>query len=251
MSALLISFVNLYAAVVPLVCFLLISLIAPFFPGWSFFLPVISRGQCGSRQMHGNNVSLTFDDGPSPASTPVLLELLARYRLPATFFVVAAKAASCPELLAKIVEGGHTVGNHSLHHDYFLMLRSRKTLQKDIRDSQEIFKQFGLQPLVFRPPVGITNPCLGTVLAEEGLVAVNYSCRPFDRGNRDVKNLAVKILRRLQPGDIIMLHDLPVFDSRDENDWIRELERLFAILAEDYTTLPLEQLIQRPVMRFL
>lgn len=250
-SAFLLSFVNLLAAAIPLGSFLLLCFIAPFFPGWSFFLPVISRGHGSLRHEPKVIVALTFDDGPWPASTPVLLELLARYRLPATFFVVAAQAARYPELLAKIVAAGHTVGNHSLNHDYFLMLRDRKSLQKDIHDSQEIFRKSGLQPLVFRPPVGITGPRLGRVLAEEGLVAVNFSCRAFDRGNRDVKNLADKILSRLRPGNIIMLHDLPVFEASQEEDWLRELERLFSVLAEEYTILPLEQVIGRPVMRLL
>ena len=251
LSAFLLSFVSVSVAVFPLLCFLLLCCMAPFCPGWSFYLPVISRGQRTQQRGYGNTVALTFDDGPSPVSTPILLELLARYELPATFFVVAAQVVHHPDLLKKIIDAGHTVGNHSLDHDNLLMLRGMDTLKKNIHESQEILKQSGVEPLVFRPPVGITNPYLRDVLAEEGLVAVNFSCRAFDRGNRNVRNLSEKIVRRLHPGDIIMLHDLPVYDSSKTKEWIGELEILFDTLAREYQIVPLEQLIKQPVMRFI
>ncbi|HHD56309.1 MAG TPA: polysaccharide deacetylase family protein [Desulfobulbaceae bacterium] len=223
--------------------FLLLSLAAPFFPQWSFFLPVISHGRPGEK-----GVALTFDDGPSPQSTPVILDLLARYRLSATFFVVGKQAAAHPELIAEILAQGHTIGNHSLQHDSLLMLRGPQNLADDIHQAQEIVAQSGVRPLVFRPPVGITNPHLGRVLAEEGMVAIGYSCRALDRGNRNITSLAEKILGKLQPGAIILLHDLPPYKANLSDQWQQELEQLLRTLAADYTVVPLAQLIGRPVM---
>lgn len=193
------------------------------------------------------SVGLTFDDGPCPASTSLLLDLLDRYHLPVTFFLIGKKAAEFPELVAEILDRGHSIGNHSWNHDYFLMLRSRKSLRQDIQKTQEIIKKSGVQPLVFRPPVGITSPRLGEVLAEEGLITVTYSCRAFDRGNRNIHHLADKILRRLRPGDIIMLHDLPTYRKADADEWVKELELLFAALAMEYDVVPLAMMIDRPV----
>jgi peptidoglycan/xylan/chitin deacetylase (PgdA/CDA1 family) len=244
--ALLLFWVAPSLATVPLIVFLILCFGAPFFPRFGFFLPVISRGQSGARE-----IALTFDDGPSPLSTPILLNLLARHNLHATFFVVGEKAAQYPELIQSILDQGHTLGNHSWNHDYFLMLRRLKRLEKDIHNSQEILKQFGVRPLVFRPPVGITGSRLGKVLAGEGLITVNYSCRAFDRGNRNVHNLADKILNCLQPGDVIMLHDLPPYQKNLSDYWETELDHLFGTLQKRYTTVPLEQLIERPVMLFL
>lgn len=241
-TALLLFFFSPSLATIPLALFLLFCAVAPFLPGLSFFLPVISRGQ---REI--KSVCLTFDDGPSPASTPLLLDLLARHHLPATFFLIGEKAARYPELVAEILGRGHSIGNHSWSHDSFLMLRSGKTLRADIHNTQEILKKSGVQPLVFRPPVGITSSRLGEALAEEGLITVAYSCRAFDRGNRNIHNLADKILRRLRPGDIIMLHDLPIYRSPDSNEWVKELEHLFAVLAKNYDVVPLAEIINRPV----
>lgn len=241
-SAFLLFFIEPFLAGIPLVLFLLVCFGAPFFPRFGFYLPLVSRGQSGI-----TGVALTFDDGPSPLSTPILLELLARHKLKATFFLVGEKAASYPELVANILKQGHTIGNHSWNHDYFLMLRNQKKMQDDIHNTQEILKKSGVQPLVFRPPVGITSPHLREVLNREGLIAVTYSCRAFDRGNRSIQNLSQKILQSLKPGDIIMLHDLPAYHETQSDHWQKELDHLLETLAKNYDIVPLEQLIKHPV----
>lgn len=243
LTALLFCIWTPFLAAVPLAVFLLLCLGAPFFPGFSFFLPIISRSKNET-----TGIAITFDDGPSPVSTPILLDLLAKHGLPATFFVVGKQAAAHPELIADILDHGHTIGNHSLRHDNFLMLRTRKTLEKDIRATQEILQQAGIQTRVFRPPAGATNPYLATVLAQENLTAVTYSCRAFDRGNKNISNLAGKILDRLRPGDIIMLHDLPPNQEELSGYWQQELELLFAALQNNFNVVPLEEIIERPVM---
>ncbi len=230
-------------AAIPLVIFLFLCFSAPFFPGWGFFLPIISRGPTGE-----DSIALTFDDGPSPSTTPIVLKLLARYNLQATFFVVGEKVEKCPDLIKEIVSQGHTIGNHSWDHDYYLMLRGTKTIQEDIHRTQEIVMQSGIHPRVFRPPTGITGPRLAKVLAREGLITVNYSCRALDRGNRNIHNLAGKILKNVQPGDIIMLHDLPCRKKEQLSYWKKELDYLFGTLKEKYKIVPLEYMTQQSVM---
>lgn len=242
--AVLMFFVKPWLAALPLAFFLLLCLGAPFLPEFGFFLPVISRAQPGER-----HIALTFDDGPSPLSTPVLLKLLSGHGLRATFFVVGEKAAAHPELIAAILAGGHTIGNHSLRHDPFLMLRTAQTLARDIHATQEIMKKQGITPLVFRPPMGITNPKLRRVVARENLLTITYSCKAFDGGNRNIRDLAGRILRRLRPGDIIMLHDSPPKRRQiTPGYWQKELDRLFAALRGNYEVAPLEEVIRHSVM---
>jgi len=172
-----------------------------------------------------------------------VLDLLARHNLQATFFVVGEKALKYPQLIKAILDQGHTIGNHSWNHDYFLMLRNQKTLENDIRHTQEILKKSGAQPRFFRPPAGVTSSRLAKVIAIESLITVTYSCRAFERGNRTIHNLAEKILRRLHPGNIIMLHDLPPYQKNQTEYWQQELDHLFAALEDGYNIVPLQQII--------
>ncbi len=233
-----------WLALIPLFLFLLLCVLAPFFPQWGFFLPVISKSITGNK-----GVALTFDDGPSPLSTPILLNVLERYNFKATFFVIGKKAVKYPDLIEDILAGGHTIANHSWQHDNLLMLRSKKRLKQDIKKTQEVLNRFGVQTLVFRPPVGITNPRLKSVLHSENLLTVTFTCRPFDRGNKKVTTLAERVLRKLKPGNIILLHDIAPETKDKAHIWQKEIETLFAHLQrEPYEVEPLEALIGSPVM---
>lgn len=242
--AALLFFIDPRLATLPLCLFLLLCLAAPFLPRFGFFLPIISRSTTGSK-----GVALTFDDGPSPSSTPIVLDLLDRYQLKATFFVIGEKAARHPDLIADILSRGHSIGNHSWRHDDLLMLRSRKRLQQDIYQTQEVLKQAGIQALAFRPPVGISNPRLKQVLVDENLVTVTFSCRVFDQGNRKIENLAQRILHKLKAGDILLLHDIAPGNEAMASYWQNELNTLFFSLQQgSYDVQPLERLIGQPVM---
>ena len=241
--AILLGLIDPRLACLPLGLFLAACLCAPFCPQWSFFLPLISRG-CANM----DGIALTFDDGPCPASTPLLLSLLAQYQFTATFFVIGKKAEAYPELIQAILEQGHSIGNHSYRHDPFLMLRSCTTLAGDIRAAQEVLKRSGVRPLLFRPPVGITNSRLKPVLEHQGLQAITFSCRVFDRGNRNIHNLAAKVRSHLKSGDILLLHDNPPAKAEAAACWHQELDTMFADINRNFSVVPLADFIGRPVM---
>jgi peptidoglycan/xylan/chitin deacetylase (PgdA/CDA1 family) len=242
-AAIVLAMVSEWLWVLPLGIFIVCYLGAPFFPQAGFFLPVISRGCTG-----GTMVALTFDDGPDPATTPRILELLEKNKAKATFFVIGEKAQGHPDLMREIIARGHDVGNHSYCHDVLLMLRSRQTIASEIRMAQEAISAFGIRPLVFRPPAGITNPKLGGILKQQGLHCVTFSCRGFDAGNRRCEGLAERILKKVRPDDIILLHDCMPHGDASVDMWLQEIEALLAGLAEkNLAPVPLEQLIGRPV----
>ena len=231
-------------AVVPLGAFLVLCLAAPFFPGFGFYLPIISRGISGKKA-----VAITFDDGPDPLTAPLLLKLLSTQQVPATFFITGEKAAAQPELVKEIVRRGHSIGNHSYHHSYRMLFKACPSIVEDIEATQKVLRDLDIRPLAFRPPGGITSPRLGPALLKTGMYLVNFSCRPLDGGNRRIKNLAAKILKRVEPDDIILLHDSMPPNRRLIQGWLNEIESLLAgLAAEGYTILPLAELIGRPVM---
>ncbi len=229
---------------VPLLLFLLSCVIAPFCPRWGYFLPLISRGPTARRA-----VALTFDDGPDREMTPAVLSLLRQREIRATFFVTGSRTLEHPDLIRKLLAEGHAIGNHSFSHDVLLMFRSSQRLAAEIDRLQEALSPFGVRPLVFRPPVGITNPRLGPVLYRRGMACVNFDCRAFDGGNRWISGLAAKLLRKMRPGSILLLHDVRYGGKSDVKCWLREVERLLdGISARGYTVVSLEELIGRPVM---
>ena len=146
--------------------------------------------------------------GRTPSRHRPCFACLPGTRLPATFFVTGKKAENHPDLVQAILADGHLVGNHTYRHDNLVMLKSTETLAHEIQSAQDVLRSFGIVPLAFRPPVGITNPRLREVLRATGMYAVNFSCRAGDGGNRWTRHLARKILARVRPDDILMLHDV-------------------------------------------
>lgn len=231
-------------ASLPLGMFVLSCLLAPFFPRVGFFLPVISRGRAS-----GKAVALTFDDGPDPDVIFLLLDLLQRYEAPATFFVVGKKAEENPGLIREILLRGHAIGNHSYHHDPLLMLRSGARLTEEIARTQQLLANFGIRPLAFRPPVGITNPRLPRVLRALRLDCVTFSCRGYDFGNRRIADLAKIILRKIHPGAIVLLHDVSPPGLGMIQVWLRQVERIIlGLKSRGYKMVSLSELIGKPVM---
>ena len=205
----------------PPALFVLLCLAAPFLPAMGFFHPVLSHGD-----RRGNRVALTFDDGPDPATTRRLLELLDETNTPACFFVTGRAAAAYPDLVQTIVAAGHEVGNHSQNHDPLLMLRSTSRLAREVDEANDILKTQGIRTHFFRPPVGITNPRLGPILAARGLLCVNFSRRGGDMGNRRIRDLARRVLAGVRSGDVILMHDRSPAAPFSTDDWLVEVRRL-------------------------
>lgn len=244
LTAIPLSFADLRFSAVPLAGFVLLCLVAPFLPFLGYYLPVISRGNSGEQA-----VALTFDDGPDPLSTPDLLRLLSKHGVKATFFVIGKKAAEHPELVKEILRQGHCIGNHSYTHDNLMLLKGRRHLLTEIEKTQHVLRDLGVVSYVFRPPAGVTGPGLCQVLRHLNLYAVNFRCRAFDGGNRRIRNLSKKILKCVQPDDIILLHDTKPKTGRLFSCWLKEMDQLLTgIAAKGLTVLPLSAIIGRPVM---
>jgi peptidoglycan/xylan/chitin deacetylase (PgdA/CDA1 family) len=242
--AFLLAFVDIRLTLMVLAGFVVVCFAAPFFPASNFYLPVVSRGSSGRKA-----VALTFDDGPNPQTTPELLRLLKKHRVAGTFFVNGRKAGLYPHLIEEILSLGHCVANHSYNHDVFMAFRSKQTVMRDIEAVQEVLRRHCITPLAFRPPAGITGPRLREALQTKGMFAVNFSCRARDGGNRWLRHLSQKILRRLRPDDIVLLHDIAPRSAPLLSLWVEEIDRVLeGIQMKGLFVLPLAELIGRPVM---
>lgn len=243
LAAVLLAFWDMRLSAVLLGAFILLCMFAPFFPGSSFYLPVISRGVSGK-----NAVALTFDDGPDPSTTPELLRLLAEHDVKATFFVTGKRALKYPDLVREILRRGHALGNHTYSHDPLIALRSRRRLSEEIISTQDLLHEFGIRCLAFRPPMGTTNPRLRKVLRRVDLICIGFSRRAFDGGNKWTSGLSTRILKRIRPDDIVLLHDIRPKEGR-LLPWLKEVETILSGLeARGIAVLPLSEIVERPIM---
>lgn len=161
----------------------------------------------GDAARHGE-VCLTFDDGPDPAVTPRVLDLLAARGARATFFVIGRHAAAHPDLVAETVRRGHQVENHSHTHPNLFACYPPPALRREIEQAQEaIAPAAGRRPAYFRAPAGFRNPLLDWVLHTAGLRLVSWTRRGFDTVERDPQRVVSRLLRGLAPGDVLLLHD--------------------------------------------
>lgn len=237
-------FIRPELSVAPLAAFIIACLVAPYCPSRGFFLKIVSRARTREPV-----VALTFDDGPDPLTTRPLLNLLDNYGIKAAFFVTGERADRHGDLIEAILAGGHEIGNHSYHHDPLLMLRGRKKVILEIEATQKALHRYEISPLAFRPPVGITNSILGGILNKLGLYVLNFSCRGYDFGNRRLKGLSGKILMKVKPGDIILMHDTRPPRTPGIDTWLREVDMVLSGLKlKGLRVVPLSELIGRPVM---
>lgn len=172
-------------------------------PRAALFGPVLSRLPVRDRR-----VWLTIDDGPS-AETRELLELLEAHGAKATFFLVAERAATRPELVAEILRRGHDIGNHSLSHPqaWFWALGPRR-MAAEIDQAQAILtKLAGQPPRWFRAVVGMANPFVFPPLQRHGLTRVAWSARGFDGVRVEPEKAVARIVAGLRPGAIVLLHE--------------------------------------------
>jgi peptidoglycan/xylan/chitin deacetylase (PgdA/CDA1 family) len=153
-------------------------------------------------------IALTIDDGPDPAVTPAVLDVLDRFGARASFFCVGIKAARHPELIAEIVRRGHSVENHSNIHSHWFSLYGLRRLRREIVAAQSTLSRLsGGTPRFFRAPAGLRSPLLDPVIARLGLRSVAWSRRGFDTVTRDPARVLSRLTRGLAAGDILLLHD--------------------------------------------
>ncbi len=179
---------------------------------WRVFVDAIVRGPRGAR-----GVALTFDDGPDPLWTPRILDVLARHHAVATFFVIGRKAEAHPDLVRAILQAGHSVGIHSYEHDRLFALRSERRVREDLERAIAVLERIaGRRPLLFRPPIGHTNPAIARVADGLDLVVVGWSVGARD-GVAGVRpaDVVARVRRDLHDGAIVLLHDSPERGNRE------------------------------------
>jgi peptidoglycan-N-acetylglucosamine deacetylase len=155
-----------------------------------------------------NEIALTIDDGPDPIVTPQVLDILEQYAVKATFFCIGEQAARYPDLCREIVRRGHAIENHSQHHRHYFAFMGYAGFKRELQSAQDTLTAItGQRPVFFRAPAGIRNPILDPVLCQLGLQLTAWSVRGFDTRIGNSQVVTSRLLRGLQAGAILLLHD--------------------------------------------
>lgn len=163
----------------------------------------LTRGPRSSRA-----VCLTFDDGPHPELTPRLLDLLAQLEVVATFFVIGRQAEKHPDVVRRIVQDGHALGNHTYSHPQRRELTARAAADEVSRCSEALAQIVGKIPTLFRPPRGQVTARDLVRLWRDGLTTVLWNVDPKDYKTASADELREWFrARELKAGDIVLLHD--------------------------------------------
>ncbi|WP_409167875.1 polysaccharide deacetylase family protein [Variovorax sp. H27-G14] len=153
-------------------------------------------------------VAITIDDGPEPEVTPRVLDLLDAHGQRATFFCIAERVLTHPELARDIVARGHSIQNHTSRHRHNFSFLGPRGFAAEIARAQDIVSDVtGQRPTCFRAPAGLRNPFLEPVLHRLGLSLVSWTRRGFDTREGDATKVMARLSRNLQARDILLLHD--------------------------------------------
>ena len=156
----------------------------------------------GSKQ-----IALTFDDGPNDPHTLHLLDILAKHKVLATFFVIGRYVRQRPDIVTEIAKQGHVIGNHTFNHPR-LIFRFDSRIRKEILQCREaISDAIGEHSSLFRPPFGGRRPGVFRIVRQLGLEPVMWNVTGYDWNPPSADFIEQKVTSKIRGGDVVLLHD--------------------------------------------
>lgn len=179
-----------------------------------------------------NKVALTFDDGPDPRFTPQILDILKEYNVKATFFLMGARAEKYPDLVKRIQDEGHIIGNHTFFHPNLVKQADVQTLEREVTNTENKLAQLvGYRTKLFRAPYGFLYNELVEKLRDMNYSVVAWSVDSLDWRESPPEQIAYNVLSNIQPGAIILMHDGAAWDE-DRTNTIKSLRQIIPNLKE-------------------
>lgn len=156
---------------------------------------------------NSNKIALTFDDGPDPRFTPKVLDVLKKHNAKATFFVIGARAAAHQELLKRIHNEGHAIGNHTYWHPDLEKVGIGR-LDWGIKETAKVIEEtIGYNTRLFRPPYGSLNEETTKYLKKRNYSAIMWSVDSSDWMSLSSEQVQKNVLSNIHPGAVVLMHD--------------------------------------------
>jgi len=157
----------------------------------------------------GTNIALTIDDGPHPVWTPKVLALLERHDIQATFCMIGTNIAAHPDLVARVLDGGHQIANHTFTHPMNFATLTRAQIRAEIERTSDTIVAHGTgeRPRLFRAPGGTWSTPVISACVAAGLRPLDWSIDTRDWSLPGVRHIVDTIVNKTRPGAIILDHD--------------------------------------------
>lgn len=186
-------------------------------------------------------VALTFDDGPDPVYTPLILETLHKHRVPATFFVLGSQVDKYPSILKWIVKAGHEIGNHGYHHLDLNKLTEQQVFDEIKQTERAVLQTAGVFTQFYRPPGGVITHDVRNAVQSSGYDIIHWSVDPRDWSlKRTAAVIVDSVKRHVTPGDIVLFHD----GGLNQKETLAALKQLITDLkSQGYRFVTVSQLL--------
>ena len=189
-------------------------------------------GVVDGKRIRKNVVALTFDDGPSPDTTPRILDILRAEGVRATFFVLGKHAERHPEIVERIVREGHELGNHGYDHG-ILAFAGATQVHRQLQRTERLLRKAGGPPVrVFRAPHGFRSPFVARTARRLGYVTCAWSAGVFDTAKPGADVIIARSTKALKPGAILLLHDADGWGDDDRSQTADALPGIIAAARE-------------------
>ena len=153
-------------------------------------------------------IALTFDDGPHPRVTNKILDVLSKYGVRATFFMVGENVKNYPDTAKRVAREGHEIGNHTYTHPHIKNMDAHELLTEMAKCDKAIKEVTGVSSVkLFRPPEGVIDSAVKAISSEKGYSIILWRIDTRDWAGSSVYDIKSNIERNVQTGDIILMHD--------------------------------------------
>ena len=202
-------------------------------------------GTITSVDARDNVAALTFDDGPDPAFTPRLLDILDKHQVSATFFVVGETAQKYPELIRRIAQTRHVIGNHSWDHPAFPLITGRER-RAQMRACAKAIAPYGQR--IFRPPFGCQNTSSRLSVFWLGYQVVTWNLVAKDWLDHDAEQMVNHLGNKIRPGSIVLFHDSlhDIIEERyiNREPTLKAVDMLLEQLGDRFRFVTIPELLQ-------
>lgn len=183
-------------------------------------------------------VYLTFDDGPDPENTPLILDILKENNVKATFFVLGTEVMKYPDILKRIYEEGHAIGNHSYNHIYRELYQSEHTYIEQLHHNDDIIKNvIHVRPHISRAPggsAGSFTPAYWDLLKQQGYIEVGWNISSGDASSAKADQILANIIQQTQKNNFLWSHAiLLMHDGKGHKETVKALPQIIKFYKDN------------------